>query len=201
MPSNTEENEILDEYLRMVSVPQQKGSNKFRGYVFQEIISKKIERLVGDRYRVHAGPSWIRGIEEVEWDIVILKRQTGEIDGLTSYFDVEDIIGLFEVKAHGIYGGRNEVRRKLEKEKEKFKKARRECGSLRGCFYISLQERKPRRATAINYFQITKDALESVCTTCILFNSDVKERRARSRPQELFSGEWYRLIQRLKYCF
>lgn len=104
----------------------------------------------------------------------------------TLYFAPEDIIALFELKARGIFGGRESLHRQLRKIREKFREARQACGNLKECFYVSLQERTPKRAGSIDYYWIVRKELESGgILTCTLYHSPIEVNNPRQRSGEL----------------
>jgi len=182
--SSSEEFQILSEFRKFHVVPH-RSNNRFRGHVFASIAMEHIKKHVPlEKYATVLGPVWIKSLERVEWDGIIIKKDSKEV--FPHYYNSSDIIAIFEFKVGGIYGvkkpqkGKKTVRQVIEEIKANFDDARNSCKNLLGCFYISLHERKPdeSKRKPINYYAETKAILTDT-TTCILFNSKSFEKEPK----------------------
>lgn len=198
-----EPRKILLEYLNiefsLKKPPKRKSNKSFKGYIFVKILSKFLRKHTPKSYTLVLGPLWIKGLEWIEWDLAIIKKDANpEYDVL---YNPEDIIALFECKVSGIYGGKNELKKIINRIKNNFEKAKKICNNLKKCFYISLMEVKPKK-TGINYYRETKKNIEN---SFILFNSRSIEYLSKScrNPLEIaikaeeFKNEWKNLIESL----
>lgn len=186
---------IREEFLSISQKIRKPGkSRRFIGNLFSDIITRKMERYISSWYKIVVGPLWIRGMEWIEWDGAIIKKGAKEI--INKLFHPDDIIALFEFKTGGIYGRKHPGKGKTVRDvindiKEKFRVARKCCSNLKGRFYVSLQERTPKRNDSIDYYGETKK-LEPEVVTCILFRSPI-EKEAIAYP-----NEWNKLVRELK---
>lgn len=190
----SEAREVLREYLTVVKSlkkpPERKSNKRFRGHVFASIVCKHLSKYVPN-YDVVLGPSWVKGLEWIEWDCAIVKRTPV----MYKLYDPDKVVALFECKVRGIYGGRDKLPTILENIRGRFKEA--EKLGIR-CFYVSLMEAKPRKEKSIDYYKETKRRLEG--RAFILFNShSIKAEDSRDveeivRDSEEFEGEWETLI-------
>jgi hypothetical protein len=202
MPSS-EEHQILSEFRqnKFSEVPTNRSNRRFLGHYFASIAMNHISKYVPmEKYVPVLGPVWIKGLEWVEWDGAVVKKDSKEI--FPHCYDPSDIAVIFEFKVSGIYGlktprkGKKTVQEVVENIKGNFEAAKGLYKNL-GCFYISLHERRPdpnrkqRRGAPINYYAETKK-LPADITTCILFNSRSFE---KSSPEQLDS--WAEMIGKL----
>jgi hypothetical protein len=67
-----------------------------------EHIGKNIPK---DKYIPVIGPIWIKGLEWIEWDGALIKKDGEEI--LFHYYKPDAIAAIFEFKTAGIYGVKN----------------------------------------------------------------------------------------------
>ena len=188
-------NEFLSIYNRLTKPPRRKSNKGFIGNLFSEIIANKMERYLSPEHKIVHGPLWIGGFEWIEWDGAIIKKAAEEI--FPKFFHSEDIIALFELKTRGIYGRKHPGKGKTVQEvidniKKNFCLAKERCTTLKRCFYVSLQERTPKRKDSIKYYKETKK-LEPEVVTCILFHSPIKK-----APRIPYPNEWNRLVTELK---
>lgn len=190
--------EILSEFLSIytrLSKPSKGKSNKgFVGNLFAEILTKKMRKYVSSEYKITVGPLWISGLEWIEWDAAVITQATPKT--FDRLFDSKDIVALFELKTRGIYGRKHPdkgktVQQVIRSIEENFCLAKKHCSDLKNCFYVSLQERSPKRKGSIDYYRETKK-LEPEIVTCILFQSPLEK-----QPHFPYPNEWNKLVGEL----
>ncbi|MHA1651338.1 MAG: hypothetical protein ACTSYB_14195 [Candidatus Helarchaeota archaeon] len=162
-----------------------KETYKFFGSYFSSFMEELIQSFLPTRRRFIMGPLWIEGMEDIEIDGIIIKEESLDSkDGLhrTRWFKPYMISAIFEFKAHGLYGGRKDLNKQIRKLNTIAKRIKKLCDNNNlPCFYITLQERTPKKANSINYKKITLTGLTE-WHSFFLYNSDIVEDRRKGRP-------------------
>lgn len=187
---------ILSEFLKLQrnlsKPPERRSNNRFVGKLFANLLFRRIAKYVPKEYTLVQEGLWIEGLEWVEWDGAIATRSLA--DNSLPLFKPHEVVALFEVKARGVYGGEKVCKKSLQRIGDNFQMARNICGSnLRCCTYVTLQERSPKKKTAVDYHGLTKSILQPVCLPIMLFESPVEKRPLeKAKP---YLGQWELLVE------
>ena len=175
-PDDDELTSLLNEYNENTRPIEGKGKgwNKFRGMVFQNLLCKYLGWHIPDDFKF-AERSFVEG-HPAEIDLILLKRDAKPIN-VTSAYRKQDVVGVFEIKASGIFYSSNVAEEKLSNSVSRIEK-----GVDRPFAYIT---RRENRTLAI----ATRKAMGD--RAFILSEGDQKS-SIKNRD------EWSRLIDYLK---
>ncbi|MDD1777178.1 MAG: hypothetical protein LUQ65_03345 [Candidatus Helarchaeota archaeon] len=162
--------------------------NKFHGDIVCRVFIDFISREVSPDLKVMGPNIYIRGFS-TEFDILIVDMDT-EHDKYINAFEPEKVKCGIESKARGTFGGRDDLRKSLERIKQNFIRVNREYPRIT-FFYLTYQEvANPKRISSIDYLKETRERLDPYKVFCL------KE----SRSGNPIVGEWDKMVSFLNKC-
>jgi hypothetical protein len=157
---------------------------KFMGDYFVRVIKHYISKVITDAYKVTEPNVYISGFP-IEYDLLIVNKNAKPKE-FTYSFDPKDVrIGL-ELKIHGIFASKKDLKRNIEKIKNNFDIVR--CVHCHINFiYLTFKEvTEPKRSNSIDYLKENR----------IIFKPDYKVFcLCDSRRNTIIEGQWEKFIE------
>lgn len=159
--------------------------NKFIGDYFVRTIRYYLTKEISDAFQVTEPNGFISGIP-IEFDLLIVDR-AAKPELHTNSFNGSNVLIGFELKAHGVFGGKEDLSRTLLKIKDGFDEVR-EKHSCINFIYLTFKEvTETVKDSSINYFADTKKHLNPYKAFCL---SD-------SRRGVIIPGQWEEFIKEI----
>lgn len=156
--------------------------NKFHGDFVCGVFIHFISRELSPALKVMGPNMYIKGFP-TEFDILIVDRDA-KTDKYVKAFEPQRVRCGIESKARGTFGGREVLRKSLERIKENFTRVSREYPHIT-FFYLTYQEvTEPKRKRSIDYLKVTRKILDPYQVFCL------KE----SRSDNVMVGEWDKML-------
>ena len=158
----------------------QKKSRKFIGALTIELIRTELLKC---GFNVSNRDVFIRGISN-ELDLLILKPNVKPIENLL--YLPNDILFCFEIKYRGSYGEKavNDIKNNFDKIKNINDKIE--------CIYLTISESRKYR------YRVTPEKLGNKYECFELFTRDMELERALKNKKLKASGDWDKLLEKLK---
>jgi len=156
---------------------------KFIGDYFARVVKSYISKEISSSYKVTYPNAFISDIP-IEYDLLIVKKDAKPAR-FTHSFYANDVYLGFELKTHGIFGGKKDLKNNIEKVKENFNTAQKMYSNIKFLYLTFKEVTNPVRKNSINYLKETEKYLYPYSVFCL---SD-------SRKKTIIPGEWERFIK------
>lgn len=151
--------------------------------IFREFILKEIP----PNYTISSPNVYIVGFP-TEFDLLIIDKDANP-ERYTNAFSPAKVKCGIEVKAHGFFGGREELEKEITKTKQNFEDVNKHFSHIK-FFYLTYEEvAYPKKEKSIRYLDETHSTLAPYEVFCL----------RDSRTRKLIDGEWKRLTCYLKF--
>jgi hypothetical protein len=174
-----EQEEIIDLIEQLKAKHCGKRGGKLYGDICMRVVHEHLSRHLSKVHcKVSSPNAYVAGIP-TEFDLLIVKSHVAPFP-FTNAYSAEDILAVIEVKAHGVFGGKETLERVVGKIKSNFDKVREAAKSI-SFYYLTISEvSEPKKMDAINYFNQTKKYMAPYKVFCL----------KDSRTNRVRTGEW-----------
>ena len=160
--------------------------NKFYGDTVCRIFMDFISKEFNSQHRIVGPNAYISGFP-TEFDILIVDAFAEPI-GFTHSFRPQEVKCGIESKAHGIFGGRNDIENNVGKIKDSFLKVNKEHSHILFLYLTYEEVAYPKKESSINYLRETSRVLAPYEVFCL----------KDSRSDKIILGEWERMLRFLR---
>lgn len=155
---------------------------KFYGDVCVRIFREFISKEIPPRYVLSSPNAYIVNFP-TEFDLLVVNKDTNPIKYTNMYYPKDVKIG-FEIKAHGIFGGRKDLEKYIRNIKDTFDAVKNRYPHI-DFGYLTYEEVVfPKRKNSIRYLEETVRILEPYKVFCL----------RDSRTGKLIDGEWQKFV-------
>lgn len=169
-------------------VERKDDSRKWKKYygdvcvrIFREFMLKEIPHS----YIVSSPNAYIEGFP-TEFDLLIIEKNVNPIKHTNKYPQEKVKVGI-EVKAHGIFGGREDLEKNIKNIKDNFDAVKTSYPHINFIYLTYEEVAFPKRKTSIRYLDETVKILEPYKVFCL----------KDSRTEKLIDGEWEKFANSL----
>jgi hypothetical protein len=162
--------------------PKGKSWKKYYGDVCCRIFREFLLEEIPNNYTISHPNAYIEGFP-TEFDLLIVNSDA-KPKQYTNAFQPEKVRCGFEIKAHGLFGGREDLEKEIAKIKQKFGKVNTYYPSI-DFVYLTYEEAAfVKRESSIKYLEETRKIMNPYKVFCL----------KDSRTGKVIEGEWKRLI-------
>ena len=185
-PTQKKISELIEKFKKEIE-RKEKGEfkhwRKYYGDVCVRIFREFLLEELPPEYTVSPPYAYIEDIP-VEFDLLIVDKDAKPKRYTNTYSPEKVRIGI-EVKAHGVFGSRENLERVIQKIKENFDKVRNRYPTINFIYLTYEEVATTKRKNSILYLEETARLLKPYKVFCL----------RDSRTGKLISGEWERLVQ------
>jgi len=132
---------------------------KWYGDICVRILQEHISKILPKNYKLSSPYAYIEEFP-YEFDLLIIKNSSSPIKYTNMYCSKDVRIGI-EVKARGVYGGKEDARKAIQKIRNNFDNIKKKHEDI-DFIYFTYEERcNPKRKTSINYWKLTQEGFKN----------------------------------------
>ena len=188
MPTNTQEKiiKLIEVEKETLKKKRKKSWNKYYGDVCCRIFREFLLKEIPKKYTISSPNAYIKGYP-TEFDLLIVDRNV-KPEKYTNAFKPEKVKFGLEIKAHGLFVRREDLKKAIKKIKKKFEEIKKSHPSI-NFLYITYEEVcYPKKKGSINYLDETRKILKSPYEVFCFKDS---------RTGKVIQKEWLKLISHL----
>ncbi len=143
-----------------------------------------MESSLNSNYKIPEPYAYIEGFS-TEFDLLIVSKEAKTSEQYTNTYDPKDVKFGIEIKAHGVYGGREELKKAIERIRSNFQEVKNSFPHINFLYFTFEEVIAPKRKTSINYLSETINRLNPYEVFCLRDSRD---------PDRINEGEWSKLV-------
>ncbi len=162
--------------------------NKYKGDVGVRIFKHYLELSLNSNYKIPEPYAYIEGFS-TEFDLLIVSKEAKTTEQYNNAYDPKDVKFGIEIKAHGVFGGRKELKKAIQRIKSNFEEVKNSFPHINFLYFTFEEVMTPKRKTSINYLTETINHLNPYEVFCLRDSRD---------PDIIREGEWSKLVDCVK---
>lgn len=183
--TNTQENIIALIEETEKNTLKDRSWKKYYGDVCCRIFREFLLEEIPPEYTISPPNAYIVGFP-TEFDLLIISSDS-KPEKYTNAFKPDKVKWGMEIKAHGLFGGRDDLRKDIAKIKEKFESVKMSHPWMDFVYITYKEVCYPKKESSIHYLDETRKILHPFEVFCL----------KDSRTGEIIQGEWTRLISHI----